>query len=97
MMTHSTKPLAPRPRPVILTGYDVEIDCPGCNTRQLVGDDPDGTLETVTGDHISLHALPGSYLLIWRLTCWQCAHPFSGSLKILSRSAGHVPERRAAL
>lgn len=83
-----------RSRPVILTGYDVEIDCPDCKTRQVVGDDPDGTLEAISGEHISLHALPGKYILVWNLKCWHCGHAFSGSLSIKSRSAPHVPERR---
>lgn len=88
-------PLQSRARPVLLTGYDVEIDCPQCNTRQIVGDDPDGSMAAVSGgEHISLHALPGRYILLWRLTCWNCGNAFSGSLKISSRSAGHSPERR---
>jgi len=79
---------------VVLTGYDLEIDCPECRTRQVMGEDADGALATVSDEHVSLHALPGKYILIWKLRCWQCGHPFSGSLSIKSRSAPHVPERR---
>jgi len=86
----NTRSLQARPRPVVLTGYDLEIDCPECKTRQVVGYD----VNLDTHEHVSLHALPGVYLLIWKLRCWNCSHPFSGSLKIASRSAGHSPERR---
>jgi len=85
----------PLPKPVVLTGYDASIYCPECKTVQMVGDDPTGKMEAETGDHVSLHALPGKYIFVWRLTCWQCSHPFSGVLEIASRATNHAgPERR---
>jgi hypothetical protein len=78
-------------RPVILTGFDFEYACPGCGKRQLVGADPDGTLEAVSGEHVSLHALPGRYVLVWDLRCWHCGRPYAGRLTLSSRSATGRP------
>jgi hypothetical protein len=90
----NTRSLSARPKPVILTGYDLELDCDACGKRQLIGDDPDGTLAAVSGESVTLHALPGRYLLFWDLRCWHCGKINKGRLTISSRSAGHDPERR---
>lgn len=89
--------LPSRVRPVVLTGYDLEIDCPTCNTKQIVGDDMHGVASALAGDEfVALHGLPGRYVLEYRLHCWNCAEYFSGRLTIRSRSAppAGVEERR---
>lgn len=92
--------LPTREKPVVLTGYDLEIDCPGCGTKQIVGDSqhaaPLGSISSaLAGDEfVALHALPGRYVLNYRLHCWQCTEFFSGRLTIRSRAAVYAGEER---
>jgi len=73
-------------RPVLLTGYDLELECPKCHERQVVGDAT--TSAKGCGDeYVALHALPGKYILTYRLHCWGCNDFFGGRLTIRSRSA----------
>lgn len=90
-MKSITSPL----RPVLLTGFDLEIDCPKCQVRQTVADDPDGTASAVSPDEfVALHGFPGRYVLTYQLHCWTCGELFSGRLTIRSRSAPAVTQRR---
>jgi len=80
--------LQARPRPVVLTGYDLEVDCPACGHQQTVGDGAYGQASALADDEfVALHGLPGRYVLTYRLHCWQCADWFSGRLTIRSRAA----------
>lgn len=72
-------------RPVVLTGFDLIVDCPQCRQKQIVSDDSSGTLGN--DEHVSLHAMPGRYLLNYRFRCWNCSNPFEGLLTIRSRAA----------
>ena len=43
-----------REKPVVLTGYDIIVNCPTCKQQQVVSDDIGGVLRT--DEHVSLHA-----------------------------------------
>lgn len=81
-----------REKPVVLTGYDIIVNCPTCKQQQVVSDDIGGVLGT--DEHVSLHALPGRYLLNYRFRCWNCGHFFEGLLTIRSRAAPEAASRR---
>lgn len=75
-------------RPIVLTGFDLEITCPRCGDLQLVSDDLDGALAALgSRDVISLTATGGQYKLLFTLWCWSCGHTFSGRVAIKSRAA----------
>jgi len=75
------------PRPVVLTGFDLELDCPHCRVRQVVADDTGDSQLKSPDEFVALHALPGRYVLIYPLLCWTCGEFFGGRLTIRSRSA----------
>lgn len=80
--------LKPREKSVVLTGYDIVVNCPQCRTQQVISDDV-GALHCVLGtdEYVSLHALPGRYVLNYSFRCWNCTQHFSGLLTIRSRAA----------
>jgi len=77
-----------REKPVVLTGYDIVVNCPECSTQQVISDDV-GALHGVLGtdEYVSMHALPGRYVLNYSFRCWNCNHHFAGLLTIRSRAA----------
>lgn len=77
-----------REKPVVLTSYDMVVDCPQCRQKQIISDDV-GALNAVLGndEYVSLHALPGRYVLNYSFRCWNCNHHFAGLLTIRSRAA----------
>ncbi len=79
-------------RPVVLTGFDLEIDCPRCKSQQICADDGNHQHAIAADEFVALHGFPGRYLLTYRLHCWRCAEYFSGRLTIRSRSAPGFPE-----
>jgi hypothetical protein len=83
-------------RPVVLTGYDLEVQCPYCNALQFCSDDGRRS-HAIAGDELlTLHAFPGRYLLMYRLHCWGCAEYFSGRVTIRSRAAWPSPQGMGA-
>ena len=72
-------------RPVVLTGYDLELDC-FCGSRQILGSRP-GPGGLNPGELVELYAYPGRYLLRYSLQCWSCGEWLNGGLTIKSRSA----------
>jgi hypothetical protein len=78
--------LQPPARPVLLTGYDLELQCPNCGVVQIFADDSDWNPRN--DEFVALHALPGRYLLHYRVKCWTCDEPFSGRVSIRSRATG---------
>ena len=70
-------------RPVILTGYEIQIECPRCGVPQALDDDT----RMASDEYIGLHAFPGRYLLTYSLRCWTCGDHFGGRISIKSRAA----------
>lgn len=87
--------LQTRTRPVVLTGFDLEVDCPHCGKAQLAADDSGNPKHAQAGDEfVALHGFPGRYLLTYRLHCWECGEYFSGRLTIRSRAAPYAGDER---
>ncbi len=74
-------------RPVVLTGFDLEIECPKCRSQQICADDGNARHAIAGDEFVALHGFPGRYMLTYRLHCWSCSCYFSGRLVIRSRSA----------
>ena len=68
----------------LLHGYELVLACPDCHISQTMGDD---TVPLDQGEHISLHAAEGRYILNYRVRCWTCNATYEGSLTVRSRSA----------
>lgn len=78
----------PSVRPVVLTGFDLEVECPRCGDVQLTSDSVESLLSCVgSRDHLELVATGGRYRLTYTLWCWSCGHTFSGRLSVTSRAA----------
>jgi len=76
-----------RDKPVVLTGFDLVVDCPTCRTKQIMSDQPELRSTLGQDEHVSLHALPGRYVLNYSFKCWNCEERFAGLLTIRSRAA----------
>jgi len=90
----NTGSLSAPSRPVVLTGFDLELNCPRCDAVQLVADDSADSCFLAPDEYVALHGFPGRYLLTYQLHCQRCSHQFGGRLVIRSRAAPSAPQRR---
>lgn len=71
-----------------MTGFDLEVICPACETAQSVQDE----ITTLGSDElVELLAVKGAYRLNYSLLCWHCGVWMRGGFVVRSRRLSEAP------